>query len=108
MKKIKSDRYRRARGGKAVVIDIYCNNCGSRVLRYQKDGMGRLLRCYLNRIMEPPKLKKLQHLDNLKDPSDLSKLTCPSCNSVIGIPIRHHDKRLGFRLRRGYFRKKRV
>lgn len=103
---LKNDEYRKARGGKAFLIELSCANCNAHVLTYQKDGDGQLKRCYLNRIMEPDALEKLQY--SAAEPSDVEPLKCPSCEVVIGAPIRHHDGRIAFRLRRGFFAKKRI
>ena len=107
-KKLKNDRYRKIRGGKAFVVKVCCGKCGERVLTYQKDGDGPLKRCYLNRIMDPPKLEKLQYEHAASSPSAVPPLVCPACTIVLGMAIRHHDGRLAFRLRPGFFFKKRI
>jgi len=65
-------------------------DCSSRVLIYQKDGKGRLLRCYLNRIYWP----------NTYDPNikPTKNLICGKCNSAIGVPMTYSDGRYAFRL----------
>ncbi|KKR19947.1 MAG: hypothetical protein UT51_C0012G0006 [Candidatus Nomurabacteria bacterium GW2011_GWC2_39_41] len=103
---MKKDMYRRARGGMARMFDIYCANCGAWVLKYQKDGIGHLLRCYLNRIFGPPELAALQSNLAIKEPKDMTNLMCPSCSTVIGTPMRHIDGRLAFRLMKGKYSKK--
>ena len=47
---MKKDKYLRVRGGTARMLDIHCAKCGAWILKYQKDGVGQLLRCYLNRF----------------------------------------------------------
>lgn len=106
MVKLKNDQYRRIRGGSAVLLDIYCASCGYRIMRYQKDGNGDLLRCYLNRIFEPYELEKLQDDPDIQGPRNMSNLVCQSCHHLIGVPMRHSDGRLAFRLSRGSFAKK--
>ena len=41
---LKSDKYRKARGGTAHFLNIYCVRCNAFVLLYQKDGPGQVLR----------------------------------------------------------------
>lgn len=103
---MKKDRYLRARGGRARVIDIHCASCTTWILKYQKDGIGALLRCYLNRILEPATLATLQHSAAIAGPKDMPNLVCPRCKIVIGTPVRHVDGRLAFRLRKGTYSKK--
>ena len=108
MVQLKNDIYRKARGGKAFFVLLFCAKCMTEVLLYQKDGDGQLKRCYLNRIFEPPELERLQHDIRLKNLEDFPALTCPTCKTVLGMPIRHHDGRIAFRLRQGFFAKKRL
>ncbi len=105
---LKNDRYRKARGGKAFVVSVICIKCQNEVLVYQKDGDGQLKRCYLNRILLPRQLERLQHDATVQHPGDLTDLCCPACDVVLGSPIRHHDGRLAFRLRQGFFQKRRL
>jgi hypothetical protein len=55
--KMKRGRFRATRGGKAVMFDIHCSSCDTKILWYQKNGTGNLLRCYLNRIFAPSELE---------------------------------------------------
>lgn len=103
---MKKDRYLRARGGKSRMLDVHCAKCGAWVLRYQKDGIGHLLRCYLNRIFAPPELAALQRDPTINEPNDMQNLICPKCKTVIGTPMRHEDGRLAFRLIKGTYSKK--
>ena len=103
---MKKDQYRRARGGTAQMIDVLCSRCGERVLHYQKDGAGHLLRCYLNRIFSPDKWERLQHDMTIHSPDGMPKLVC-DCGNLLGVPMRHKDGRLAFRLVRGKFLRKR-
>lgn len=105
---LKNDRYRKARGGKAFVVSVTCAQCQNEVLVYQKDGDGQLKRCYLNRILSPEFLERLQHDTTIQQPENLADLQCQVCSVVIGSPIRHHDGRLAFRLRQCFFLKKRL
>jgi hypothetical protein len=102
----KNDNYRRVRGGTSTFLSLFCSRCDSWLLLYQKDGEGKLMRCYLNRIFAPSSLEELQNNPNIKDPKDLLSLKCLHCNNIIGHPIRHRDGRLSFRLIQGSFKKK--
>jgi hypothetical protein len=104
---MKNDKYRKARGGKAFMIKLYCL-CGNELLHYQKDGDGKLKRCYLNRIFGPENLEKLQYDPKFLISQNVPDLVCTSCNTVIASAIRHFDGRIAFRLRQGLFTKKRV
>lgn len=105
---LKNDKYRRIRGGSARLLSLFCAKCEAWLMLYQKDGDGALLRCYLNRIFDPPKLEKLQHDASIREPRDLPLLKCPTCQTVIGFPARHHDGRLAFRLAEGAVQKRRA
>ena len=99
---MKKDKYLRARGGSAKIINISCSKCKKLLLVYQKDGPGWLKRCYLNRIIEPEKYSKLQKDKTIKKPSDLKNLIC-ECSEVIGSPMLYKDGRLAYHLIRGKF-----
>jgi hypothetical protein len=101
--KLKNDRFRNSRGGQARFCNIICRACGATVLLYQKDGIGALRRCYLNRIFEPPGLAALQSNPVIREPRDLPPLRCTCCNSIVGFPMQHSDGRLAFRLKTGAF-----
>jgi hypothetical protein len=102
--KMKNDKYRKARGGKAFMIHLVCK-CDQKVLYYQKDSDGRLKRCYLNRIFAPENLEVLQRKYASTD--SMENLICNHCGETLGIPIVHHDGRIAFRLRKGFYTTKR-
>lgn len=103
---MKKDKYLRARGGRAEKISILCVKCGAVIIEYQKDGIGYLHRCYLNRIISPEKYSKLQFDQTITKPSEVLKLKC-NCCELIGTPMKYSDGRLAYRLERGkYIRKK--
>jgi len=106
--KLKKDRYRNVRGGEAHLLDIRCVKCNSLIITYQKDGIGGLLRCYLNRIMYPPELERLQYHFNRNNLKSLPNLTCKSCGLLIGTPMLYMDGRVAYRLQRGNFLKRRI
>lgn len=104
MIRMKNDQYRQTRGGKAQMIDVNCTVCGMRVLHYQKDGDGQLLRCYINRIFSPEKYERLQYDKNVQSTKDLGNLVC-DCGNLLGVPTRYKDGRLAYRLIRGKFQR---
>lgn len=106
--KLKNDKYRTARGGEAHLLNVFCAKCNITLLKYQKDGIGDLLRCYLNRICYPSELEKLQREPAISDPKQMPNLECSKCKTVIGTPMQHIDGRLAFRLRKGMYYKKRI
>ncbi|MCL5257731.1 MAG: hypothetical protein M1505_00635, partial [Patescibacteria group bacterium] len=72
---------------------------------YQKDGHGRLLRMYLDRIFEPQELALLQ--SKMSSKADMPNLKCPKCGALIGTPMVYEaERRLAFRLIHGSFVKK--
>lgn len=102
---MKKDKYLAKRGGHSQMVDVLCASCGKIVLYYQKDGVGWLKRCYLNRIFAPDKWEKLQHNSNITETKDMPNLTC-DCGELIGVPMKHKDERLAYRLERGKFKRK--
>lgn len=104
---IKKDSFLRSRGGSAEFLDINCVECGSKTLVYQKDGIGSLLRCYIDRIFWPEKYAALQRDSRVSSKKDLPNLSCASCGSVLGIPMEYsRESRLAFRLIPGRFGKR--
>jgi len=102
---LKNDRYRKERGGQAEFLSISCSVCENPIMLYQKDGVGRLKRCYLNRIFAPRKLELLQYDANFLKSSDLPPLKCQECNSLIGVSMKYRDGRLAYRLVPGSIKK---
>jgi len=82
--KFKKDSYTRSRGTPAM-LKITCAQCGAYVMSYQKDGLGPLKRCYLDRIHHPEYLEKCQH--KIFDKKNFPKLECASCSALIGTPM---------------------
>ena len=102
--RLKNDRSRKDRGGDAQFLALSCASCNAKLLLYQKDGRGNLLRLYLNRIFAPSRLAELQN-KGIQRPQDMKNLNCPECGNLIGTPMRHLDDRLAYRLKRGSFSK---
>lgn len=91
---MKRDQYSRARGGTSQMLDISCSNCGARLLSYQKDGPGRLLRCYIDRIFWP------ENFDGTVP------FKCSGCGQLIGTPMTYKpEDRPAIRLIQTAFRK---
>ena len=100
---LKSDQYRKTRGGYSRFLSVNCDHCGHKVLVYQKDGPGELRRLYMDRIFSPEKMIDLEN----KPLKKVSDLTCPNCRRILGIPyIYEKEKRKAFRLFVGAVRKK--
>lgn len=74
------DTYRENRGRRSQFLNIYCENCGTYLLLYQKDGPGPLKRLYYDRILAPESLTKLQHK------KEVPQLICNTCKRLIAIP----------------------
>lgn len=79
------DSYRKSRGGRSEMITIFCANCNSEVLLYQKDGIGNLFRCYLDRIIYPKEFGNYLQFKN--QINKIPQLICSNCKSPIGTPI---------------------
>ncbi|MDO8579438.1 MAG: hypothetical protein Q7R72_01030 [bacterium] len=102
--KLKHDRYAKARDGSRF-LNIYCSACGGHVILYQKDGLGGLVRLYLDRILEPKNLTVLQFESHAK--STLPDLKCIKCGTLIATPMLYEkEHRLALRLIRGTYVKK--
>lgn len=101
----KKDRYSKARGGRSEFLNIYCTSCDYHIALYQKDGPGSLVRMYLDRIFEPANLADLQQ--KINDKKSTPNLICPSCKSLIAIPMIYKpENRLALRMIRGKSYKK--
>jgi hypothetical protein len=80
------DKYT-ARRGNPKMLNIYCDDCGNLLIKYQKDGPGRLLRCYLDRIHSPESLKNRQY--EAFNVHTAQNLSCQNqdCRLIIGRPM---------------------
>lgn len=102
---LKKDKYVSTRGGNSHFLDLFCSKCNQHFALYQKDGRGRLLRMYLDRIFEPQELSLLQ--SRISGKAEMPNLKCPKCGTLIGTPtIYDAERRLAFRLIHGSFVKK--
>lgn len=70
---LKNDKYRKARGGHARLLDVSCAKCNTHLFYYQKDGPGILKRTYIDRMLDS-KIGK-------------SNLVCPKCKELLGVAM---------------------
>ena len=99
----KKDKYRESRGVYSRFLNVYCHHCDTKILTYQKDGPGELKRMYLDRIVAPENLVKLQNLSIKNVPN----LICTKCKYIIAIPyVYPKEKRNAFRIFAGAINKK--
>jgi len=105
--KVRNDRYRKARGGTSVFLQLICSKCETEVAIYQKDGPGSLLRCYFNRFFWPDYLTKLGERPDPKGGTQTT-WTCPNCSFNLGSRTSHVDGRSAYRLVRGAIKKKKI
>jgi len=106
---VKRDGYRKARGGNSAILDIHCSKCDRRLMVYQKDGIGALLRSYLDRILWPEGLASLSNNPNIRSTKDIPNLKCDGCGSLIGTPMVYElERRFAYRLVRGSFSKQKL
>lgn len=92
---LKSDKFKKARGGPSRLLEIFCSTCGARVCLYQKDGLGLLKRLYVDRMSEL--------MCRIGDKS----LVCPSCGIHLGnAMIYEKESRPAYRLVLGAVGKK--
>ena len=102
---LKKDKYVNARGGNSHFLDLFCSKCNQHLALYQKDGHGRLLRMYLDRIFEPQEFSFLH--SRISDKAGMPNLKCSKCGALIGTPMIYEaERRLAFRLIHGSFVKK--
>jgi hypothetical protein len=81
----KNDAYLVKRGGPPNMLQLFCTHCDSYVITYQKDDIGELKRCYLDRILHPAALKDLDKKGF--DVNSAEDLICQVCAHKIAQPI---------------------
>ncbi len=99
--KLKKDKYFAVRGGKAKILEISCFRCGEYAFLYQKDGIGGLHRCYLNRIHGPQEL-----VYKIANDDATASLSCRNCGNILATLHKHTDGRLAYNLKLGEYTKK--
>ncbi len=81
--KFKNDRYRKARGDRTKLVNLFCRVCKEMVMVYQKDDYpGRLRRLYFDRIFFQKNLTGLEE----KPINSVPTLRCPKCQEDLGTP----------------------
>jgi ribosomal protein S27E len=104
MLKIKKDKYLKSRGGSISLLLISCSNCNKYSFVYQKDGPGKIIRFYQDRILLPKEL--VGEISSYKTKSEMKALKCPECNSIMAIPmIYKKENRLAYKVIRGRVKK---
>jgi hypothetical protein len=103
----KIDRYTQRRGAPRMV-ELKCKYCNGWVISYQKDGPGRLLRCYLDRIHGPKEVAELQLGNHTAETLPWLKCHKANCGRFLGAPLLYKfrdpktkkvtEERLSFRL----------
>lgn len=83
------NRYTKTRGTPAL-LKLMCSNCNTFVAFYQKDGRGKLLRLYRDRIHYPIGISSKEHL------------VCQVCSQVLGTSMIYQlEQRPAFHLKHG-------
>ncbi|MCC7004961.1 hypothetical protein IT397_03535 [Candidatus Nomurabacteria bacterium] len=85
--KLRKDRYAKARGGSSKFLYIACGECEEPAMVYQKDGSGRLLRYYSDRIIWPPDLVEKQDDITTETIKQAGALACSSCDNLLATPM---------------------
>ncbi len=93
----RKDKFFRDRDNYAEWWKISCTQCGNGVLLYQKDGHGKLFRCYLNRIFAPAKYAEFQN-NGVITTKKMPRLECQKCHILLAMPMLHWESRLAYRL----------
>jgi len=84
MKFIK-DKYSVSRGGRSKLLNLQCRKCESLVSVYQKDGGGRLLRLYLDRIFYSGGFSNYKTKNFGKNPI----VRCKKCGEPMGAFVKY-------------------
>ncbi len=91
--------YIKATKGALQILDLRCSYCNHLNVVYQKDEPGRLIRCYIDRIISPY-ISQPEHMTK----NMLPHLSCLKCGKLLGIPMLYEkEKRLAYRMVPGAF-----
>lgn len=94
---IVKDKYTKVRGGNSKFLTISCGVCNKEMFLYQKDGHGRLLRLYLDKIKAPE--KAVAEFQKIYKKNEMGTLKCPKCKTVLAVPMVYEkEDRLAFRI----------
>jgi hypothetical protein len=106
--KLKKDRFSKARGGASQFFNIFCSQCRTWILLYEKDRRGNLFRLYLDRIHAPENLAALKNQYTVHSVNDISPLKCSNCNNLVAVGMIYEpENRLAYRLIYGTYVKQR-
>ncbi len=75
-------------------LKLICRQCSEPVMNYQKSGSGKLVRVYLDRVVEPAELARLKSAGHK---NDLPSFKCRGCDASLGMPMTENG-RLAYRL----------
>lgn len=92
MKQINSTDETKISKPATLLITISCAGCDNRILSYQNSVSRKMYQTEITR-------RQIEYD---------SKLVCSKCKVVVGTPIRKLNGELSFRLRQGYFTKRRI
>lgn len=83
----KKDQYSKSRGGTSKFLFVACGNCENPLMIYQKDGPGRLMRMYADRIVWPPSLVEDQKNFTTNTIRQVGTIACLNCHLAIAHPM---------------------
>ena len=92
------DQYTEKRGN-PVMLEITCAKCHQWVMDYQKDGPGRLLRLYLDRIYHPQAWRERFTKATVRS---APALQCTKCQNILADPFIYRRQYLGAEERPAY------
>jgi len=81
------DRYAKSRGGPSKFLYIACGSCEEPAMIYQKDGPGKLMRCYTDRIVWPPELVSTYEDITSSTVKNAGALACSGCDETLALPM---------------------
>ena len=97
--KPKKDSRSQRRGGPIKFLYIACAKCNEPIMVYQKDGLGGLVRFYVDRIVWPPDLVKAQERLAVAGVKPAAPLACTTCGTIIGSPMVYEpEQRAAYRV----------
>ena len=102
--KPRKDKFTKARGGSSKLLSIFCAQCNTEILLYQKDGPGDLLRMYLDKILAPDDL--VVKVSGYTNKSEMESLACRKCYTLMAVPMVYDkEDRLAYRIVNGEIKK---
>lgn len=98
----KRDRYSKRRGAPKF-LDLSCLACDEPVAVYQKDGPGKLLRLYADRIVWPPELIASHGQVDASNIKAAGNIACQACETVVAMPtVYQAEHRAAYNVRRDF------